>query len=158
MHNGGIEQFTKIRRRLQQQLPDEIFNVVNGNTDSEWSFALFLSKVCWSWVLCRRFGRWREYKSFGIRMRSLSHTPNFRRQCWRPSRPSINLQKKLVWLRCVGRSLHCSDFKPRNHLIAELDELLCHGWRQCRCYPVCLVKKWCGSLTSTYPLPLPWVE
>jgi predicted glutamine amidotransferase len=46
MHNGGIEHFTKIRRRLQQQLPDEIFNVVNGNTDSEWSFALFLSKVC----------------------------------------------------------------------------------------------------------------
>ena len=46
MHNGGIEQFSKIKRRLQQQLPDEIFNVVNGNTDSEWSFALFLSKVC----------------------------------------------------------------------------------------------------------------
>jgi len=46
MHNGGIEQFSKIKRRLQQELPDEIFNVVNGNTDSEWSFALFLSKVC----------------------------------------------------------------------------------------------------------------
>lgn len=46
MHNGGIEQFSKIKRRLQQELPDEIFNVVNGNTDSEWAFALFLSKVC----------------------------------------------------------------------------------------------------------------
>ena len=46
MHNGSIEQFSKIKRRLQQELPDEIFNVVNGNTDSEWSFALFLSKVC----------------------------------------------------------------------------------------------------------------
>ncbi|KAI9438383.1 N-terminal nucleophile aminohydrolase [Russula earlei] len=45
MHNGGIEQFPKIKRRLQQQLPDEIFHVVNGNTDSEWSFALFLSKL-----------------------------------------------------------------------------------------------------------------
>jgi glutamine amidotransferase len=46
MHNGGIEQFPKIKRRLQQQLSDEVFHVVNGNTDSEWSFALFLSKVC----------------------------------------------------------------------------------------------------------------
>jgi len=45
MHNGGIEQFSKIKRRLQQELPDEVFNVVNGNTDSEWAFALFLSKV-----------------------------------------------------------------------------------------------------------------
>jgi predicted glutamine amidotransferase len=45
MHNGNIEAFSKIKRRLQQQLSDEIFNVVKGNTDSEWSFALFLSKV-----------------------------------------------------------------------------------------------------------------
>ncbi|KAH9982671.1 nucleophile aminohydrolase [Lactifluus volemus] len=45
MHNGSIEQFSKFKRRLQQQLPDEIFHVVNGNTDSEWSFALFLSKL-----------------------------------------------------------------------------------------------------------------
>ncbi|KAA1471540.1 N-terminal nucleophile aminohydrolase [Dentipellis sp. KUC8613] len=45
MHNGSIEEFPRIKRRLQQQLPDHIFNVVNGNTDSEWSFALFLSKL-----------------------------------------------------------------------------------------------------------------
>ena len=45
MHYGSIEQFPRIKRRLQAELPDEIFNVVNGNTDSEWSFALFLSKV-----------------------------------------------------------------------------------------------------------------
>ncbi|KAI0048371.1 N-terminal nucleophile aminohydrolase [Auriscalpium vulgare] len=45
MHNGSIENFSKIKRRLQQELPDDIFNVVQGNTDSEWSFALFLSKL-----------------------------------------------------------------------------------------------------------------
>jgi len=45
MHNGSVEEFSMFKRRLQQQLSDEIFNVVNGNTDSEWSFALFLSKV-----------------------------------------------------------------------------------------------------------------
>jgi hypothetical protein len=37
--------FPKVKRRLQQQLSDETFNVVQGNTDSEWAFALFLSKV-----------------------------------------------------------------------------------------------------------------
>lgn len=67
MHNGGIADFAKIKRRLQSSLPDEIFNVPQGNTgiacysmlrrplpsltcliywlDSEWAFALFLSKV-----------------------------------------------------------------------------------------------------------------
>jgi predicted glutamine amidotransferase len=45
MHNGGIAEFTKIKRTLQQALPDNIFEVVQGNTDSEWAFALFLSKL-----------------------------------------------------------------------------------------------------------------
>ncbi|KAH7104128.1 glutamine amidotransferase [Auriculariales sp. MPI-PUGE-AT-0066] len=43
MHNGGIAQFNLIKRKLQAKLPDDIFTVVQGNTDSEWSFALFLS-------------------------------------------------------------------------------------------------------------------
>ncbi|KDQ63556.1 hypothetical protein JAAARDRAFT_29577 [Jaapia argillacea MUCL 33604] len=45
MHNGGIADFPKVKRKLQQALPDEIFDIVNGNTDSEWAFALFLSKL-----------------------------------------------------------------------------------------------------------------
>jgi len=45
MHNGGIAEFTKIKRKLQACLSDELFEVVNGNTDSEWAFALFLSKL-----------------------------------------------------------------------------------------------------------------
>jgi glutamine amidotransferase len=32
MHNGGIADFHKIKRKLQAQLSDEIFNVVQGNT------------------------------------------------------------------------------------------------------------------------------
>ncbi|KAI9317425.1 nucleophile aminohydrolase [Dichotomocladium elegans] len=43
MHNGGIAQFDKIKRRLQNSLPEELFLFVQGNTDSEWAFALFLS-------------------------------------------------------------------------------------------------------------------
>ncbi|KAI0032735.1 N-terminal nucleophile aminohydrolase [Vararia minispora EC-137] len=45
MHNGSIEDFHKIKRRLQALIPDDIFDAVKGNTDSEWSFALFLSKL-----------------------------------------------------------------------------------------------------------------
>jgi hypothetical protein len=45
MHNGGIADFPKIKRKLQASLSDELFDVVNGNTDSEWAFALFLSQV-----------------------------------------------------------------------------------------------------------------
>lgn len=45
MHNGEVAEFTKIKRRLQAAVSDEIFNSVKGNTDSEWAFALFLSKL-----------------------------------------------------------------------------------------------------------------
>jgi predicted glutamine amidotransferase len=45
MHNGGIADFHLIKRKLQASLPDELFSVPQGNTDSEWAFALFLSFV-----------------------------------------------------------------------------------------------------------------
>lgn len=45
MHNGEVAGFSKFKRKLQSSLSDEIFSVVKGNTDSEWSFALFLSKL-----------------------------------------------------------------------------------------------------------------
>ncbi|KAJ7900299.1 N-terminal nucleophile aminohydrolase [Mycena olivaceomarginata] len=45
MHNGGIAEWERIKRMLQKDLPDVAFNMVQGNTDSEWAFALFLSKL-----------------------------------------------------------------------------------------------------------------
>ncbi|KAF9504147.1 hypothetical protein BS47DRAFT_1355537 [Hydnum rufescens UP504] len=45
MHNGGIAEFDKIKRKLQASLSDELFLVPQGNTDSEWAFALYLSKL-----------------------------------------------------------------------------------------------------------------
>ncbi|KAF9787175.1 N-terminal nucleophile aminohydrolase [Thelephora terrestris] len=45
MHNGEVAEFAKIKRRLQASISDEIFDSVKGNTDSEWAFALFLSKL-----------------------------------------------------------------------------------------------------------------
>ncbi|KAF7347870.1 Phosphoacetylglucosamine mutase [Mycena venus] len=45
MHNGGIAQWEHIKRMLQKDLPDVAFNMVQGNTDSEWAFALFISKL-----------------------------------------------------------------------------------------------------------------
>ncbi|KAF8922604.1 nucleophile aminohydrolase [Mucidula mucida] len=45
MHNGGIADFHLIKRKLQMGLPDVAFDMVQGNTDSEWAFALFLSML-----------------------------------------------------------------------------------------------------------------
>lgn len=45
MHNGGIAEFDKFKRKLQNSLPEELFLFVQGSTDSEWAFALFLSFV-----------------------------------------------------------------------------------------------------------------
>ncbi|KAJ1976017.1 glutamine amidotransferase subunit [Dimargaris verticillata] len=45
MHNGHLAHFTKIKRKLQNSLRDEIFANIQGNTDSEWAFALFLNQL-----------------------------------------------------------------------------------------------------------------
>lgn len=42
MHNGLIADFARIRRRLRDSLEDEAYEVIQGTTDSEHAFALFL--------------------------------------------------------------------------------------------------------------------
>lgn len=42
MHNGNVEEFVKIKRRLQSILSDDLFHMIQGTTDSENAFALFL--------------------------------------------------------------------------------------------------------------------
>lgn len=42
MHNGTIEGFDLIKRRLRRSLPDQIYKGLKGDTDSEHAFALFL--------------------------------------------------------------------------------------------------------------------
>jgi glutamine amidotransferase len=42
MHNGGIGNWRQIKRRLATSLKDQWFMGVQGSTDSEWAFALFL--------------------------------------------------------------------------------------------------------------------
>ncbi|KAG0313645.1 hypothetical protein BGZ99_008672, partial [Dissophora globulifera] len=37
--------FAHIKRKIQESLPDDIYLSVNGNTDSEWAFAVFLSQL-----------------------------------------------------------------------------------------------------------------
>jgi glutamine amidotransferase len=43
MHNGTIEGFWQIRRRLRESLPDRLYNIIEGTTDSEHAFAVFLN-------------------------------------------------------------------------------------------------------------------
>jgi predicted glutamine amidotransferase len=45
MHNGNIPDFDKIKRRLRESLDDEYYNFIQGTTDSEHVFALFLNKL-----------------------------------------------------------------------------------------------------------------
>ncbi|KAK6902897.1 glutamine amidotransferase [Kwoniella mangroviensis CBS 10435] len=45
MHNGEINEFKKIKRAVQQSLPEELFLYPSGYTDSEWAFMIFLSKL-----------------------------------------------------------------------------------------------------------------
>jgi len=45
MHNGGIGGWKHVKRRLAASLKDEYFMFVQGGTDSEWAFALFLDSM-----------------------------------------------------------------------------------------------------------------
>lgn len=42
MHNGGIHHFMDVKRHLRHLLEDDIYNWIQGETDSEHLFALFL--------------------------------------------------------------------------------------------------------------------
>ena len=43
MHNGAIEGFDSIKRRLRRSLSDELYHSIEGTTDSEHAFAVFLN-------------------------------------------------------------------------------------------------------------------
>jgi predicted glutamine amidotransferase len=45
MHNGGVEEFSKIKRRIRQPLSDELYNWIKGQTDSEHIFAFMLNEL-----------------------------------------------------------------------------------------------------------------
>jgi glutamine amidotransferase len=45
MHNGGIGAWKHVKRRLTMSLADRWFLGVQGSTDSEWAFALFLDRL-----------------------------------------------------------------------------------------------------------------
>jgi predicted glutamine amidotransferase len=45
MHNGGVENFSAIKRQIREPLTDEFYNWIKGQTDSEHIFALLLHYI-----------------------------------------------------------------------------------------------------------------
>lgn len=45
MQNGWIPEFPKIRRRLRDRLDDEFYDMIQGTTDTEHAFGLFLHRL-----------------------------------------------------------------------------------------------------------------
>jgi glutamine amidotransferase len=43
MQNGGILEFNKIKRRMINLLDEEVFNWIDGQTDTQYTFALFIT-------------------------------------------------------------------------------------------------------------------
>jgi predicted glutamine amidotransferase len=44
-HNGGVENFSKIKRELRSDLSDDLYNWIKGQTDSEHIFAVLIDRV-----------------------------------------------------------------------------------------------------------------
>ncbi len=71
MHNGGIAQFNKIRRRAVAGLSEQIFNNILGTTDSETAFAMFLEELLTNDTTGLGFDRdftWQELQSAMLRV------------------------------------------------------------------------------------------
>ena len=45
MHNGFVSQFRLIKRRLRESLSDPFYDIIEGTTDAEHAFALFLENL-----------------------------------------------------------------------------------------------------------------
>jgi glutamine amidotransferase len=45
MHNGRLDQFSKFRRLILNDLSNQAFDFIKGNTDSECAFAMFLDEI-----------------------------------------------------------------------------------------------------------------
>lgn len=45
MHNGGVENFEAIKRKIREPLSDELYNWIKGQTDSEHIFAYLLNEL-----------------------------------------------------------------------------------------------------------------
>jgi predicted glutamine amidotransferase len=45
MHNGGVENFSSIKRKIREPLSDELYNWIKGQTDSEHIFAYLLNHL-----------------------------------------------------------------------------------------------------------------
>jgi len=45
MHNGGVENFSAIKRKIREPLSDELYNWIKGQTDSEHIFAYLLNEL-----------------------------------------------------------------------------------------------------------------
>lgn len=45
MHNGGVEEFPRIKRKLRAPLSDDLYNWIKGQTDSEHLFAYLLNHL-----------------------------------------------------------------------------------------------------------------
>ncbi len=45
MHNGGVDHFERIKRKIREPLTDELYNWIKGQTDSEHIFAFFLTQL-----------------------------------------------------------------------------------------------------------------
>jgi predicted glutamine amidotransferase len=45
MHNGGVENFSRIKRKVCEPLSDELYNWIKGQTDSEHLFAYMLNQL-----------------------------------------------------------------------------------------------------------------
>jgi glutamine amidotransferase len=45
MHNGGVESFSNIKRKIREPLTDELYNWIKGQTDSEHIFAYLLNDL-----------------------------------------------------------------------------------------------------------------
>jgi glutamine amidotransferase len=152
MHNGNISEFLKIKRELRASLSDDIYNMIQGTTDSEHAFGVFLDNLpndcenCTANELVQamketlsQLKRWSEDAGIvGSSNCNFAVTDGQRMVITRYATHTDHSPESLYYIEgekieCIGGTSHMKDvMKSRNSLVVSSEPLTedIHEWEE----------------------------
>ena len=126
-HNGAIQHFSTIRRKILAQLTDEAFHGIKGTTDSETAFALLLTNLAKDgngspYQQTEPFGHDRLYNAMKRTIRQLEHVLKETGIA-----ASTEIPSRMNFALTDGETVVCSRFCDKYPLEAPPSLYFCYG-------------------------------
>jgi len=128
-HNGAIQGFSQLRRRLLSQLTEEVFLSIKGTTDSECAFALLLTNLAKDgygkespYEQVEPFGHDRLYNAMKRTIRQLEHILKIS-----GVQDSVDVPSRMNFTLTDGETVVCSRFCDKYPLVAPPSLYFAYG-------------------------------